>query len=59
MAELLRQVSADLVSQLADGATTGTWGEDYAGRMRSAVEALRPLCDPSSADDGTGRVALP
>lgn len=59
MAELLRQVSADLNSQLGDGATTGTWGEDYAGRMRSAVEVLRPLCDPSSADVGTGRAALP
>ena len=59
MAELLRQVSADLVARLDDDATVGTWDEYYVDEMRSAVEALRPLCDPSSAGVGVGRAALP
>ena len=60
MAELLRQVSADLAARLGDRATTGPWGEDYADGMSSAVEALRPLCGPSaSRGRETGRAALP
>ena len=54
MAGLLREVSADLAARLGDGTTTGPWGEDYASEMRSAVEALRPLCDLVVADVGIG-----
>ena len=52
--QILIRPAADLVAELDDGATAGAWREDYVNEMKSAVEALRPLCDPSSADAGTG-----